>query len=74
VGFAEMVRFCGVVSDPDGETESHVWVPLIPDALTEMRSVLEEVTERGFWTRLVVPAVPASETDVGERVRRLDPS
>lgn len=36
VGSAVMVRVWGVVRDPDGETESQLSMPLVPDALTEM--------------------------------------
>ena len=33
-GFAEIVKVCGVVKYPEGHTESHVKLPLVPDALT----------------------------------------
>lgn len=35
LGLADTVSVWGVVRYPDGETESHVRVPLVPEALTE---------------------------------------
>ena len=59
---------------PEGETESHVRSPLVPDALTEKLTLRAALTARYAWTDVVLPAVAANENEVGEMVRALPPS
>jgi hypothetical protein len=59
---------------PEGETESQVIPPLVPEALTEIRTAVESVTESVLWMILVLPAVAAKDSEVGESVRELLPS
>lgn len=65
---AVTVRVCGVVREPEGETESQAGAPLGTDALTLMLLGLEEVTIRVPRTSVVLPAAPLSESALGERV------
>jgi hypothetical protein len=60
-----------VFSVPEGETESQAVLPLATEALTVMRLDVEEVTVMVLRTRAVLPAVPESDTELGEMVRGL---
>jgi hypothetical protein len=64
----------GVLRDPEGETESQLRPPLVPDALTEISIVLVSVIVRKLLTGVVLPAVAVNENDVGERVSPPPPS
>ncbi len=73
-GFAVTVNVWGVVRLPEGETESQVRPPLVPEALTPILTVLVAVTDNDPRMDLVLPAVAVNENEVGERVRELPPS
>ncbi len=69
-----MVSVCGVVSVPEGETESHV--PLSSDdfvALTENVVGLAALIDKNWRTGVVLPVVATSENDVDENVSGLLP-
>lgn len=74
VGFTVIVRCCGVARLPEGVTESQTRPPLVPDALTVKRALLEAVTVRVFCMAVVLPTDAVNDSEAGERVRGLLPS
>jgi hypothetical protein len=46
----------------------------VPEALTEIRTAAESVTESDLWMILVLPAEAVKDSEVGESVRELLPS
>jgi hypothetical protein len=74
VGFAETLIVCGVVRVPEGDTESQIKPPLAPEALTEIRTAVESVTESDLWMIVALPAAAAKDSEVGEIVRGFHPS